>query len=109
MSIEQKVIDLLSNIRGECKIIHSFSGIQIYCPEMKDKKEFSLAPCLDGIDYWVVFDRYTMVGHIHWTHLKPIVEANQNVCFVLIHFSRRYSKEYIKDFFKDYDNIYAFC
>lgn len=40
-----------------------------------------------------------MREHIHWKELKPIVEANPDVKFILIHFSMRYSWEEIENFF----------
>lgn len=38
-------------------------------------------------------------GHMHWDHLKPVVEAFPDVTFVLMHFSRRYSKDDVDSFF----------
>lgn len=37
--------------------------------------------------------------HMHWDHLKPIVESNPHVLFVLIHFSLKYSTLELRDFF----------
>ncbi|KAG2393760.1 hypothetical protein C9374_007291 [Naegleria lovaniensis] len=37
--------------------------------------------------------------HMHWNHLKPIVESNSNIHFILTHFSLRYTDEFILDFF----------
>ena len=37
--------------------------------------------------------------HMHWVDLKPIVEANPKVLFILIHFSLRYSPVEIRNFF----------
>ena len=37
--------------------------------------------------------------HIHWTQLKPFVEANPQTLFILTHFSLRYKDQEIKDFF----------
>lgn len=37
--------------------------------------------------------------HMHWKDLKPIVEANPGVLFILIHFSLRYSVQQIREFF----------
>ncbi|KAF0983672.1 hypothetical protein FDP41_007587 [Naegleria fowleri] len=37
--------------------------------------------------------------HMHWNHLKPIVEKYSNIHFILTHFSLRYTDEFILDFF----------
>ena len=37
--------------------------------------------------------------HTHWNDLKPIIEKNQQITFLLIHFSMRYENNEIKDFF----------
>lgn len=37
--------------------------------------------------------------HMHWDNLKPIVESNANVLFILIHFSLRYSAIELRQFF----------
>lgn len=37
--------------------------------------------------------------HIHWKNLKPIVLANQQITFVLIHFSWKHTAVEIRDFF----------
>lgn len=37
--------------------------------------------------------------HMHWDQLKPIVEANPSVLFILTHFSLRYSAADIRKFF----------
>jgi len=37
--------------------------------------------------------------HMHWNHLKPIVEKHPQTVFILTHFSLRYSDEFINDFF----------
>lgn len=34
--------------------------------------------------------------HTHWRDLKPIIERNPNVHFILIHISPRYKKEYLE-------------
>jgi ribonuclease Z len=39
--------------------------------------------------------------HIHWDDLKPVVEQNPQIHFILTHFSMRYSVKEIEDFFKD--------
>ena len=39
-------------------------------------------------------------GHMHWVHLKPVIQAHADVTFVLMHFSRRYTKTQIDDFFQ---------
>lgn len=37
--------------------------------------------------------------HIHWKELRPIVEGNPNVTFILIHFSMKYNCDEIDHFF----------
>nr|QBK86134.1 MAG: hypothetical protein LCMAC101_07290 [Marseillevirus LCMAC101] len=39
--------------------------------------------------------------HIHWDDIRPIIEQNPQINFILTHFSMRYSVEEIKTFFKD--------
>ncbi len=39
--------------------------------------------------------------HIHWDDLKPIVEQNPHIYFIIVHFSMRYSVGEIEEFFKD--------
>eukprot|EP00761_Pharyngomonas_kirbyi_P006339 gb/GECH01006345.1/.p1 GENE.gb/GECH01006345.1/~~gb/GECH01006345.1/.p1 ORF type:complete len:284 (+),score=65.52 gb/GECH01006345.1/:1-852(+) len=41
-------------------------------------------------------------GHIHWEQLKPYIQNNTDIVFVLIHISSRYSSSDIKQFF---DNV----
>ncbi len=38
--------------------------------------------------------------HIHWNDIKPIVEQNPQIHFILTHFSMRYSVGEIEEFFK---------
>jgi ribonuclease Z len=38
--------------------------------------------------------------HIYWDQLRPIVEANVSVHFILIHFSMRYAVDEIRSFFE---------
>ena len=40
-------------------------------------------------------------GHTHWNGLKPIIEQNPHITFVLIHFSIKYRPEELKSFFAD--------
>eukprot|EP01105_Mastigella_eilhardi_P000374 TRINITY_DN1046_c0_g1_i2.p1 TRINITY_DN1046_c0_g1~~TRINITY_DN1046_c0_g1_i2.p1 ORF type:complete len:225 (+),score=58.90 TRINITY_DN1046_c0_g1_i2:391-1065(+) len=37
--------------------------------------------------------------HTQWRDLEPVVEAHPNNCFVLTHFSMRYSSQYVRRFF----------
>ena len=39
--------------------------------------------------------------HIHWDELKPYIEANPNITFMLIHFSMQYRDSEINEFFKN--------
>jgi ribonuclease Z len=45
------------------------------------------------------YDRSVSTQHTHWNDLRPYVEANPNVMFVLIHFSTKYSALRIREFF----------
>jgi len=49
-------------------------------------------------------------SHMHWNSLKPVVQKNPNVTFVLIHFSMKYSKKYIKEYFakEEVKNVFIF-
>jgi ribonuclease Z len=38
--------------------------------------------------------------HMNWINLKPIVQANPNVTFILTHFSRKYTKEFVDTLFE---------
>jgi F0F1-type ATP synthase delta subunit len=38
--------------------------------------------------------------HMNWINLKPIIQANPEVTFVLTHFSRKYKKEFVDEFFE---------
>jgi len=40
-------------------------------------------------------------GHMHWEHLRPVVESSPDTLFVIIHISGRYSPDFIREFFKD--------
>jgi len=44
--------------------------------------------------------------HMHWLDLKPIVEANPDTLFVLIHFSLKHSDLTIREFFSRYENVH---
>ena len=37
--------------------------------------------------------------HMHWNFLRPFVEQNPTVTFILIHFSLRYKADFVKAFF----------
>jgi ribonuclease Z len=51
--------------------------------------------------YDTELERADRVGHIVWSSLKPIVEANPDTLFVLTHFSLRHSDQEVLDFFAD--------
>lgn len=38
--------------------------------------------------------------HMHWDDLSEYIKENQEITFILYHFSSRYKREYINDFFK---------
>lgn len=38
-------------------------------------------------------------GHIHWRQLRPIIEKNPQVTFILIHFSHSYKEPFLEEFF----------
>jgi len=70
---------------------------------------FDMNPTI--LDYDVIFIECTFfmedelenarkTKHIHWDHLKPIVEANPDKLFVLFHFSQRYRDAEITEFFQ---------
>lgn len=40
--------------------------------------------------------------HLHWDYLKDFVIQNQDITFILYHFSQRYNKNKIIEFFKDF-------
>lgn len=40
-------------------------------------------------------------GHTHWSGLRPIVEENPHITFILIHFSLKHKREEIFRFFRD--------
>lgn len=46
------------------------------------------------------FEQSITKKHIHWISLKPYVENNPSILFVLMHFSLRYTEQQIADFFK---------
>ena len=45
--------------------------------------------------------------HIYWDQLRPIVDANPGVHFILIHFSMRYTKDRIRDFFEGEKHLHG--
>lgn len=55
-------------------------------------------------------ERGKTTKHMHWFDLKPIVQANPNTLFVLIHFSLKYSSLKIREFFceeqKSFPNVH---
>lgn len=71
---------------------------------------FDLHPEL--FDYPVIFVECTLWtdgmeemalarGHIHWTKLKPIIQAHPNCLFMLIHFTLRHDEKEIRTFFEN--------
>jgi ribonuclease Z len=38
--------------------------------------------------------------HMHWTNIKDIIQKHNNIQFILIHFSMKYTKKEIEEFFK---------
>lgn len=54
------------------------------------------------------YEKEIVIKHIHWDDIKPIIEANKQCVFILIHFSMRYTNEEIKEFFdkQNIDNVY---
>ena len=70
---------------------------------------FEMNPTI--LDYPVIFIECTFLlddemenaiktKHIHWTQLKPIVQAHPDILFVAFHFSQRYREEEIAEFFE---------
>jgi len=55
------------------------------------------------------------MGHIHWNSIFPIIKANNNIFFVLIHFSQSCSISYLSEFSKHVNeaegvsNFHIFC
>ncbi len=45
--------------------------------------------------------------HMHWKHLEDYVKENQDITFILYHFSQRYKKKELVEFFEKvgYKNI----
>lgn len=41
--------------------------------------------------------------HLHWKHLENFIRENENITFVLYHFSQRYKKKELTDFFSKID------
>lgn len=72
-------------------------------------KVFDMNPTI--LDYPVIFIECTFVldeelenahktKHIHWSQLKPYVENNPQITFILFHFSKRYTENQLDSFFK---------
>lgn len=55
-------------------------------------------------------ERAKITTHMHWNDLKPYVESNPEVMFLLTHFSLKYSSLRLREFFcvqqEQYDNIH---
>tara|TARA_R110002050_G_scaffold224465_1_gene360452 strand:+ start:664 stop:1248 length:585 start_codon:yes stop_codon:yes gene_type:complete len=56
--------------------------------------------CTFLMDEDYVDERCVRDGHIAWKHLEPVVLANPNTRFILIHFSCRYTAKVIYEFFE---------
>lgn len=67
--------------------LKKYSTIMIECTFLNDDEE----------------ERANSTKHMHWNHLKPFIEENPNIEFILYHFSFRYKKHYIDEFFKNID------
>jgi ribonuclease Z len=44
--------------------------------------------------------------HMHWNHLKPLVQSHPQTLFVLTHFSLKYTAYFIREFFQAYPNVH---
>jgi len=64
---------------------HSFPLIIVECTFLYDKDE----------------KNSKKRGHIHWSHIKPVVQKYKKTLFILIHFSLKYTDKEIKSFFND--------
>ena len=51
-------------------------------------------------------ERAETTKHMHWNHLRPIVEAHPNTFFVLTHFSLKYSALTLRRFFREQQQSY---
>jgi len=38
--------------------------------------------------------------HMAWSNLKPLVQSNSQIQWILTHFSQKYKKELVENFFK---------
>ena len=71
-------------------------------PFLKNKELFQFPVIVVECTFFKEEDKETQRSkHIHWSDIKPIVEKNPQINFILTHFSMRYSVEEIKEFFKD--------
>jgi ribonuclease Z len=54
-------------------------------------------------------DQADKTFHIHWKYIEDYIKENQNITFILYHFSQRYKKKEITEFFANlnYQNIVA--
>eukprot|EP00977_Amphora_coffeiformis_P019632 scaffold7349_cov173-Amphora_coffeaeformis.AAC.113 len=66
-------------------------------PEILQQHKFIVVECTFFCEKTRKNAEKTM--HMHWDDLKPIVEANPKVLFILIHFSLRYSAVETRHFF----------
>ena len=66
-------------------------------PEILQQHKFIVVECTFFCEKTRKNAENTM--HMHWDDLKPIVESNPEVLFILIHFSLRYSALTIREFF----------
>jgi ribonuclease Z len=77
-------------------------------PEILDQHKVIVVECsfIDEGD----IERAKITTHMHWNDLKPYVEANPEVLFLLTHFSLKYSSLKLREFFceqqEQYDNIH---
>ena len=49
-------------------------------------------------------DQAARSKHVLWSDLRPHIESNPDVTFVLMHFSHRYSRQEVSDFFAREEN-----
>jgi ribonuclease Z len=77
-------------------------------PEILDQHKVIVVEC-SFIDEDSI-ERAKITTHMHWNDLRPHVEANPEVLFLLTHFSLKYSSLKLREFFckqqEQYDNIH---
>ena len=87
-SVEEKIAELIANLKGECLIVWHRRGVNINCSKMtdeKNKKEFSLASYLFNLDYWVVFPCYTLVYRNNRSMYHKFKSSMEGTCIQVHH------------------------